>query len=221
MPAPWKQIITADETRRAIYIDYEGNKDRPPTLLGVLISESTNEEEWRLQQTVFEPEFWPCVGKKGAKTTAKGDHVNTLRQVIELAHNNERCIVAWSEHELNIVQELEGLSNKEKKTFEASYRNARHTAKRWLRSCHPESHIKPIALATCLEIAGIRVPDKFGPGRVGYNLRTIRKQLKERGGTYGDLTPGARVKWREVTGHNKHDLEDMRKLLMKMAVDLE
>ena len=59
----------------AVYIDFEGNQDAPPTLLGVLWPERVDRPEF--EQFVFEPLFLGAA-------TAKGNQVSTLERTIEL-----------------------------------------------------------------------------------------------------------------------------------------
>jgi hypothetical protein len=217
-----KQPLTINEIENALFLDYEGNQDQPPVLLGTLNGTGDGEEKWDLRQIIIHDDFACCAGKNRVKHVTTDDHTKVLREIIGwLAEDIEsRHVVAWSEHDLKMAKEHGGLSTDEIALFEDQYRNALYTARRWLRLFHADEEIDSLTLDLCLKLTDVYVPERYGRGRVGYNLRTIRDQFAKRGGTYGDLTDGARAKWREVVGHNKYDLIGMKGSLLVMAKDL-
>ena len=90
MSKQFKQM-TAAEARTAFYVDFEGGKDAPPVLMGILRKHT--------QQYVVEPVFRPL-----------GPAYLELRQavatVVTRAEKQARRIASWSEHDLEIVRSL-------------------------------------------------------------------------------------------------------------------
>lgn len=78
--------LNADDVRQAIFIDYEGNIDKPPTLLG-----------WRLMgeahALIIEATFTVCANRYGAKGVEFQDHATLALHLIELAEQEGRKLV--------------------------------------------------------------------------------------------------------------------------------
>ena len=97
--AAFKQLSEA-EARRALYIDFEGEKDKPPVLLGVLRHRGRGAEPYVLQ-VVVDADFEPA-----------GPSARAFREAVEIvvlrAEHGDRRIVSWSQHDLEVVRRLGG-----------------------------------------------------------------------------------------------------------------
>lgn len=195
--------LTPEEICRAIYVDYEGSMDRPPSLLG-----------WRIDGVHFgaivEPVFAPCADKYRAKGNHFQDHGPLVASLIMKAERESRRIVSWSEHDWReMMAALDEPSLQERLC--TVYRNAIKSARPWYRNHFGETPPRA-TLAHFLEWLGTPHPERYGQGKVGTGLRIIREQL-ETGRSYSELSPKARAHWVTVVKHNRLDLQGMERVL--------
>jgi hypothetical protein len=197
-----KPKITATELARAIFVDYEGNIDRPPTLLG-----------WRTDGithgAIVEEAFSTCSNRYRAKQVAFQPHQRLVKDLLTQACDEDRVIVSWSEHDLNLLKAV--LPQKEHALLLCRYRNAIPTAKAWYRKSMLERAPQGDLTFFC-HLLGFPVPLRYGTGKVGQGLRLLRGQLQE-GRLYDELTPKARASWVVVVKHNDLDLRAMEYVL--------
>lgn len=195
--------LDATEIARAIYVDYEGNEDRLPTLLG-----------WRVEGVHFgaivEPLFSTCADRYRAHGNHYQTHGALVQSLISKAERQDRRIVSWSEHDWREM--MAALDDTEwQARLCVVYRNAIKTARPWYRKHFGET--PPGArLSHFLERTDKPHPARYGQGLVGTALRVVRQQL-ESGKTYPELTPRARANWVTVVKHNKLDLAGMEHVL--------
>jgi hypothetical protein len=197
-----KVKITSAEAKSAIYLDYEGNKDKSPTLLGWAVS-------GKYKAAIVEPLFATCADRYRAKGIYAEDHANLVLRLITQAEDENRRIVSWSEHDFNQMTMV--LKPADIQRLLLVYRNAIRTARPW----HQIKYGKlpgSAALDYFESLTGYVVPEKFGLGLVGNALRLIRSQLKE-GRDYSGLSDKARVAWVKIVKHNQHDLIGMAHVL--------
>lgn len=194
------------QVQNALWMDYEGNTGRPPTLLGWMCQDKT-------EGAIVEPLFKTCENRFRAKDLWLRDHCTLLHNLIVRAETEDRLIVSWSEHDwrhmctaLNDASWIERLGHR--------YRNAIPTAKAWHRRHHGSSP-DLASLEHFLGLVGYVVPERFGSGLVGAHLRMIRAQLQQCR-AYPDLSPRARANWVAVVKHNRHDLKGMA-IVMRAA----
>ena len=197
--------ITADEIARAILIDYEGNIDKAPTLLGWRVNGQTH-------GAIVEKDFSTCSDRYRAKNIHYQSHSLLASELIELACDEDRVIVSWSEHDLRVITEV--LSKKDQERLTLRYRNAIKTARSWHHRTM-ETRAPAGDLAYFSKLLGFPIPTKYGTGKVGQGLRLIRNQLHE-GREYPELTPKARSSWVAIVKHNDLDLRSMEFVLRSM-----
>lgn len=200
-----KRKITSQELARAIFIDYEGNIDRSPTLLG-----------WRVDGlshgAIVEEAFRTCSDRYRAKGIEWQPHHQVASRLLQQACEEDRVLVSWSEHDLRLLQAV--LPKKDHARLLARYRNAIPAAKTWhLRTL--QSRAPQRELAYFCQLLGFPVPRRYGPGKVGQGLRLLRGQLQE-GRSYPELTPKARACWVAVVKHNDLDLRALEYVLRAM-----
>jgi hypothetical protein len=198
--------LTAKEVERAIYIDYEGNIDKSPTLLGWYVDD-------KYLGSIIEPLFATCANRYKAKVIDVSDHVQLALRLLQQAEEEGRLIVSWSEHDyLHMCKVLKPIDADRLKLF---YRNAIRTARPWHRNKYGPLPDKA-SLHFFEELLGFYVPQRFGLGLVGDSLRLIRVQL-ENGRSYVDLTKAAKQGWTTLVRHNKLDLEGMAFVLKAIS----
>jgi hypothetical protein len=200
MAKQFKQM-TALEARTAFYLDFEGGKEQPPVLVGYLRKE-------HVQQYVVDRAFQPA-----------GPGYLELRQAIKTvltrAQKQDRRIVSWSEHDLEVVRELKDAALI--RAFEARYANGRALAARW--ATRTSAVTKPTEgdLEHYLKLVDFEVPEHAGPGKVGATLRSLRPSLEAGRG----LTEPQLQRWADLLDHNRYDCEGARAVCIRAATDLE
>jgi hypothetical protein len=200
--------LTPDEARRALYIDFEGRKDRPPVLLGA----GRWSKAERVHQYVTDPRYAALGELDGLEVLTLSDAV--LR-IVQRAEAGDRLIVAWTSHELNIVSRFapEHLAR-----FESRYRNALAIAKYWRNRSHGGAKPDKRTLANYMELVEYRVPDVAGPGRADNTIGILDKAL-DRDPSAARLTANQRQRWADLRAHNAHDSAGMRRICELAAAE--
>jgi hypothetical protein len=202
-----KRLI-ATEALRALYIDFEGNRDQPPVLLGV--HRRGRGSRPYVQQDVVDEAFAGLVPRYLPLRDA-------VENVVRRAEHGERRIVSWSEHDLNVARTLRDDDPELVARFEARYANARAFAEYWRNKLHAGVKPETGRLADYLALIGYPVPDEAEPGHVGDTIRALRPRL-ERGLT---LTTAQQARWDNLVEHNRFDCAGMRAVCLRATRELE
>ena len=138
---PFKQLVTPDQAQRAIYIDFEGFEEEPPSLFGWVwaIGKKATDSNLACVQDIHDKSLQRLVGAaeipEGSVNRYKqrpfsvGQAINEL---VRLADKQDRLIVSWSTHEKNEIEKI-GLSPDLLCIFNRNYRDGKVTAIEWLR----------------------------------------------------------------------------------------
>ncbi len=201
--------LTATEAQRALYIDFEGGRGKPPVLLGIL-RRGRKGTEPSVFQTVVDPVF-----------EAAGPETRDLRKAVETAvlraERGDRRIVSWSQHDLKVVRSLADEDPELIARFEARYVNALAVAKGWAWQLHRADKPADGKLSAYLELIRYEVPAGAGSGHVGKTIRDLRPSL-EKGRPLTALQAG---KWAWLLEHNRHDCAGMRKICIRATREIE
>jgi hypothetical protein len=200
--------LSAAEALRALYIDFEGEKNRPPVLLGV--HRRGRGARPFVQQDVLDEAF---AGLARPIFTLRG----AVEKVVRRAERGDRRIVAWSERELDVVRVLVEEDPGLVQRFEARFVNARAVAERWRNRLHGGEKPDPGRLADYVVLVGYPVPAEAAGGDVGEVIRDIRSR-QARG---LPLTAGQRERWDRLLEHNRHDCAGMRRVCLVATRELE
>ena len=210
--------LSLAEVQNALYIDFEGRTGCPPVLLGTLAAPAAGLSD--VVQYVVDPVFAVTGAATNCTVIALDELVSAL---VDRAINEGRRIVAWSEHDLDVVRDH--CSPATYQRFAARYRNARAFADRWREQLHP--HVvfdtpgrKENALANYEDMIRYEVPERFGPGKTGEHLRRLIPPLT-RGKIWDELSPAQRGYWDDVLGHNQHDCVGMYEVCKRAASELD
>jgi hypothetical protein len=200
--------LSADEALRALYIDFEGEKDRSPVLLGV---HRRGRGPRPYVHAYFVDEAFAVFGD-----TALSPH-DAIARVVRRAEARDRKIVAWSTHELDIVRGFRDVDPELVTRFEARFVNALALAKYWRNKLQGGAKPAVGRLPDYLAMIDYAVPDEGLGGDVGETIRAIRTTLAR------DRTPTAhqRERWRRLLEHNRHDCIGMRRLCIQATRELK
>jgi hypothetical protein len=201
--------LTESEALRALYIDFEGEKGKPPVLLGVF--RRGRGKRPHVQHHVLDEALGP-IGD-GTATTLHG----AIDDVVRRAEKRDRRIVSWTEHDLRVVQSLRDEDPELVAQFEARYANAHRIAERWRNRLHGGDTPTVGRLADYEALIDYDVPTEAIGGDIGETIRAVRKRV-ERG---LDPTDGQRERWRRLIEHNRHDCIGMRTICLRATRELE
>jgi hypothetical protein len=205
--------LAPEDAHRALYIDFEGRKDQPPILLGCTRRARVH-SDLSVWQAITDPRFESLARADGLESLTLADAV---ARILARAEAKDRLIVAWSQHELDVVGEY---APEHLERFASRYVNARTLAVRWRNKCHGGAKPASNTLADYLELIGYRVPDGAGPGRAGETIGILERAF-DAGRTANYLTDNQRRRWRDLRAHNRHDCTGMRSVCTIAAEEIE
>jgi len=199
--------LSAADALRALYIDFEGNKDQPPVLLGV--HRVGRGEHPHVQQDTTDPLFDGLVPRYLPLLDA-------VRNVVVRAEAKDRQIVAWTEHELKVVRTCCAEDPDLVDRFAARYVNAYSVAKRWRNRVHGRDKPAEATLYAWLALIGWPVREQAEAGHVGDTLRSLRRTLE----AGRPLAPGQLGAWDRLVAHNHLDCVGLRRLCLVASAEL-
>jgi hypothetical protein len=219
---PQRNRLSSAQARRALYIDFEGRKNALPVLLGCA-RKASDEPAPRTWHIIVSALFAPLAKSDGLDLMSLPAAVE---QVVLRAESKDRRIVAWSEHELDVVSAH--CSAALTARFEACFVNARALADHWANACYPGRRPAESKLSDFLAFIGYPAPDEARPGRVGETLGILEAALARelakgpgKGRGIEGLTENQRQRWRQLRVHNAHDCAGMRQVCLRAARELE
>ena len=206
----YETSISKDDLRTAIYIDFEGFMEQPPTLIGLSCDR-------HFAQIVFDKTLSSAASEKHLSLQ---DAQNSVSDLLRRATREKRRIVAYSQFDKNLAREKLGVD------LSPVYADARLIATKWLRliksrnpnwrKTHPNWDIDR-TLKNFLDLIGYNRPNHLGIEKTTSRIKHVKDQLIKRG-SFHDLTPVAKAKWTKLLDHNRHDVLGMMKLV-EMAHD--
>lgn len=194
--------MSESEAARAIYVDFEGFKDKPPSLVGILV-------DGKLNQVIFEPKLFPAAVAKECKMGFIEEVARELRAKCEA---EGRVLISYSEHELRQFKQYANES------FDDIYRNALVIAKRWWNVLHP-GEVRPRTLKAYLKAIGHEMPASLGVGKATARLKSVIGSLDRRG-KYKAVPKGVKKKWWNLLDYNERDCRGTQTLVTLAVSEL-
>ena len=148
-------LITSEEARSALYVDFEGQKDRPPVLLGATRRAQVD----RVWQYITDPRLAPLGDAEGLEVL---DLQGSVERIIQRAEKKDRRIVAWSVSRLDVVREYCPITCST--ASKRRYVNARSLAVYWRNKCHGGQKPPSNMLRRYLVLIDYEVPDDVALG---------------------------------------------------------
>jgi len=189
-------VISREDAKRAIYVDFEGFKDKSPSLIGILV-------EGSLEQVVLDRRlFAAAVASRCRQTSIEA----VAGELMTRCRSEGRRLVGYSQHERRMFWQHAGID------FFAEYRDGRMIANRWWSKCRKGAVRIDNTLKTYLAAIGSPMPASLGTGNTTARLHAVIEMLESRL-RYPDLTPCVKAKWRDLLAYNRHDCRGMKKLV--------
>ena len=203
--------ISRDEAKSAIYLDFEGNKDKPPSFAGTVI-------DGEYQGTFLEEEF------KSAARHRKmflQDLPGFTAKLLRKAETEGRIIIAWSTNELRIlskshpnIEEYYLDANKLVKKFFKD--NRKKTIKKIKAKIDGEKSFKKkpgLKDYLQLDYVDYNYPKAFNGFSPSKEITEVRKQLTNKSGLYKNLSRGRKLALGKMIKYNEHDCMGMKHLI--------
>jgi hypothetical protein len=196
-----------------VYLDFEGNVDHPPSLLGVLVGEE-------VRQWIVEPGLFPLQRLKNSAgyTSAAAPLDEALASVRQLAGEGG-VIAAYTQHDIEVIAAYCG-DPELRDWFGEHYRNAKKTLDYcYSRGLAPggRDRERPRTLQEWADSYGFGVAGLHKPGNTGKRLRDVRAMLQARQADPEALTRVAKSKWTNLLGHNISDVRGLRHCTVRAA----
>jgi hypothetical protein len=203
--------ITREEAQRAIYLDFECNKDQSPSFAGTIIDD-------KYQATLLEDVFKPAAT---SKNFLQQDLSEFAQKILKLAQTEDRVVVAWSKHELGFLieptPEIEPLYRDANKLVLKFFRDRRKSTIKKLNNQINKVKTEglwrnnKVGLKDLLQLDYVNYEypkhlKSFSPGKA---LREMRKQLIKKDGNYKKIAPGVKRAFSKMISYNEHDCRGM------------
>ena len=204
--------ISKDEAKSAIYLDFEGNKDKPPSFAGTVI-------DGEYQGTFLEEEFKSVARHRKMFLQDLPDFTAKL---LRKAETEKRIIIAWSTHELDFLSEShpnieEYYLNANKLVMKFFRDNRKRTIKKIKAKIDEEKLFmkrKPgLKDLLQLDYVDYNYPKAFVGFSPSKEITRVRKQLTNKSGLYKNLSRGAKVALGKMIKYNEHDCMGMKHLI--------
>ena len=224
---PHQQLISPNEAQRAIYIDFEGFKGKPPSFFGWVwaIGRRGSDGNLACLHDIHDESLWPLLDEITLEPGSVGTHIQrpysvaqSINDLARRANKQGRLIVSWSTHELNKIAESE-LSPEVFHLFKDNYRDGKATAKKWFQHLGLSTASQSNNLVRYLEQAGYPLSDNYGHGQTTKRLKSVLGGIKHKG-SYGNLTTHQQENWKGLLDHNFVDCHGLRHVIKAAAKTL-
>lgn len=192
----FESTISVSEGKRAIYIDFEGFEDHPPSFIGVLV-------DGNFEQIILDERLSLAAQAKGLAVKSGTGVIGSL---LKKATDEGRRIVAYSQHEKQVCLKHYGID------LSPVYADARFIAKKWRTRALSMIEPKPRSLKDYLTIIGYERGAYLGDKQSTQRIRAVQEMLLKKG-NYADLTATVKAKWSKVLEHNSIDVMGMEALV--------
>ncbi len=214
--------LTHDEAQRAVYVDFECLKTKPPhpALLGVLIDAADD----HVDQLIIDARLAPARVAKRERTLV-ADPADAVDAIVNLARVDDRRIVGWSLFDRARMIEIRPDL---KADVETLYANALPVARAWRQAVHPSVKIEPAdpyaakhTLDKYAVLARYPHAHKLMNAKPADWIRHALDQLGATGGRYSKTTKQTKRDWHRLLDYNRHDLLAVRHIALKATHELE
>jgi hypothetical protein len=207
------------QDRVEIFIDFEGNEKKPPTLLGVL--ERTADFEV-FHQYILE-DIFAVLSPSEKHPQLLVDSLDNILNDLDTRYGPNAIVYAWSSHEQTTINALLADS-----TISSKWANriidAKKIARPWARKTFPDHEFNKTerrgrhTLDQYLDLIKYKVPTVHGAGKTGKRLRSLRETLIK-GQPFESWPTSKKKYWTNLLAHNKHDCYGMMAIIDRISAD--
>ena len=204
--------MNQSEIENAIYFDFESNPNKPPSIAGWLYKDLDSGTDV-FQQFILEPTLYAT--DQLSETTIRSNIERFLNKLRRKALNENRKLIAWSNNEINVINEYGGENVLPESFLEQYYINAIPHAKNWHYQIAPSNVPRwgHNTLSYYMEYTDYMVPIEFGRGTASIPIEEMREELLRTHFHLENVPLGTINKWRGMLKHNEHDCIGMRHVM--------
>ena len=218
-------LLTPVEAQRAIYIDFEGFQNKPPSCLGGVwaIGKKGSDDNLACIHDIHQRELHPLIDAYTPRFPAISQYEQrnfsisqSINDLARRAYKQDRRIVSWSTHEINKVAEAE-LEASLLETFKLNYRDGKITAKAWFQQLGLDTSNQSNKLIRYLEEADYPLTEDYGLGQTTKRLKSVINGLDNKG-SWSELLRSQQANWENLLLHNFVDCHGLR-YVVKLATN--
>lgn len=212
--------LTAAEARRAVFIDFEGTRKDPPSLLGVYVAGKRP-----FRQYVIDPVLSAAAKYKSPRVAwrvkASGP-VEALEELRRIVEPRGRRVFSWSKVERIEIAKLVAGRPGLAAFWAGRVEDAIPYAKAWKARAHPGVKLKtrPGRGRNTLEnyeaLIGLDRHASHRWGNTGKRVREVKEALRKRG-SMARLTRTQKGYWTNLLIHNENDCRGMAAVVAVIA----
>jgi hypothetical protein len=185
----------------AVFLDFEGFMDSPPSLAGVLY-------QGNFQQVVLTESLKGCEGYSDLRYLPIDDF---FQKLMDSVVQRNLVIVAYTSREMSVFEEF-GYSE-----IKDHYYDAHKVLKKWFNQNHHKERPRPFDLYSVLNFFNYPLKS-YGNRQTTQRIRYMEDQLARHQGDFTKATPVAKQKWSKVLNYNRQDVEGMLFALNKIGL---
>lgn len=202
--------ITAEQAERAIYIDFEGNTDDDPAVLGI-------RTDGHVEHVILEEQLTPLTALTNPRHIVISASLDeAIARIRQQAQAEDRLVIGFTLHDRMIVTTY-ATDQHLIDWFVEAYVNAKKPIDHWLRQQVSEGLIDPPqdrSLRSSMRAIGMDYKPGAGINVVGKTLTRLRNALAKQPDATA-LTPRTKSAWWKVLSHNSTDLHATEELLRR------
>ena len=221
-------MLSPDEAQRAIYIDFEGSKDKEPAILGSLwaYGKTPTDDKLRCVHDIHHPSLRSIVDEIELSHDDLKDYQQhsrsieqSLNALLLLAQAQDRLLVSWSPSEFLRIGEY--VSSDLFTLFQHTYRDGKATAMAW-----SEQEGEPVAKGSNTLVHYFKAtdypvePEVYGLGKTTQRLNSVINGVKNKG-SYEALIDSQKENWGNLLIHNFYDCHGLRHVTKFAATALQ
>jgi hypothetical protein len=208
--------LSAAEATRAVFIDFEGTRGDPPTLLGVYQA-----RDGSFRQTVLEQALRLASGYRSPRVSWPVDEdspVGALERLRDVVEAKRLRVFAWTKFERRAIRKLLADFPRLRRFWADRVEDAVPYAKAWKRRAHPDKVLPNKkgrgrhTLENYEKLVGLKRHTMHGWGLTGKRIRGVRAALAKRG-SMKRLTRTQKGYWTNLLIHNRDDCVGLAEVL--------
>jgi len=198
-------LISVNDALNGIYIDFEGPRNDPPALLGLII-------DGCLERVVLDRGLQLAAEYSGVRLS---DLDKEYQRILDLALAENRKIIAFSHTERTIFKRFSNLSER-LSDFESVYLDMLPISRQWTDHFYPDQSDLSHSLKDLSTFIGFPYPPNIGNQVASKRIRDVKDMLASRD-SYHELTGTAKGNWTNLLKYNRFDCENLYLLTRRIA----
>lgn len=213
-----RRLMTLDDARRAIYLDFEATATEPdrPALIGVL---GPNRP---FTQYVIDPDLRDA--QRAHRDCQAADLGGLLAEIASSLETTDGIWCAWSTFDLSVIRRVSP-SPSIRAVFDSRFRNGLDVVPAWAKTygVSPEKADFKARnqLHMFFEAAGYRPDWRYTSASPAKWIRHVRTRMKAAGGRYRRVNASTHRDWHALLEYNRHDCVGLRHLVVRAAAESE